>query len=89
MITDHPSHRAQQAGSLESDRIRTLDLPQDGRLLTIIKSIESAMRSGRSKNVCPACAEFLDAASTFYKVPTCGICVFAAGPWQVREVRMR
>jgi hypothetical protein len=64
IITDNPSYKAKQAGFLESDRIRTLDLPQNECLVTITKSIESAMRSGRSKDVRPACAEFLDAAST-------------------------
>jgi hypothetical protein len=31
-----------------SDRIRALDLPQNGRLLTIAKSVESAMKAGKS-----------------------------------------
>src|SRR6266853_3658429 len=85
MITDNLSHKRERPGFLESDRIRALDLPQDGRLLTITKSIESAMRSGRSEDVRPACAEFLDAASTFYKVPACGVRVLAARPLRVRE----
>jgi len=46
MITDNPSHRAERARFLESDRIRTLDLPQDGWWLTITKSIESAIKTG-------------------------------------------
>jgi hypothetical protein len=50
-----------------------LDLPQDGRLLTITKSIEAAMKSGTTADVRRACAEFLKAASEFYKVPACGI----------------
>jgi hypothetical protein len=32
MITDVLSHNREQAGFLESDRIKTLDLPQDGRV---------------------------------------------------------
>jgi len=85
MITDNPSHKAKRAGFLESDRIRTLELPHDGRVLTITKSIQSAMMAGRAKDVRPACAEFLDAASKFYEVPACGIRVLAARPLRVRE----
>ena len=85
MITDNPSHNRERAGFIESDGIKTFDLPQDERLLTITNSIESAMKSGRAKDVRPACAEFLNAASTFYKVPACGIRVLAARPLRVRE----
>jgi len=85
MITDNLSHNRERAGFIESDGIKTFDLPQDERLLTITNSIESAMKSGRAKDVRPACAEFLNAASTFYKVPACGIRVLAARPLRVRE----
>src|SRR5205807_5752729 len=83
--TDAPPRKANRAGFLESDQTRTLDLPQDGSLLTITKSIESAMRRGRSTDVRRTCAEFLDAASEFYKVPACGLRVLAARPLRVRE----
>jgi len=63
MLTDAPPRKANRAGFIESDQTRTLDLPQDGSLLTITKSIESAMRRGRSTDVRRTCAEFLDAAS--------------------------
>ncbi len=44
MLTDAPPPNANhRAGFLESDRIKTLDLPQDGRLLTTAQSVESAM----------------------------------------------
>jgi len=85
MLTDAPPRKANRAGFLESDQTRTLDLPQDGSLLTITKSIESAMRRGRSTDVRRTCAEFLDAASQFYKVPACGFRVLAARPLRVRE----
>ncbi len=85
MITDNLSHNRERAGFIESDGIKTFDLPQDERLLTITNSIESAMKSGRAKDVRPACAEFLNAASTFYKVPACAIRVLAARPLRVRE----
>ena len=73
MLTDAPPRKANRAGFLESDQTRTLDLPQDGSLLTITKSIESAMRRGRSTDVRRTCADFLKAASEFYKVVDCGI----------------
>jgi hypothetical protein len=78
VITDSPPREATRAGFLESDQIRTLDLPHDGSLLKITKSIEAAMKAERSTDVRRTCAEFLDAASGFYKVPACGIRVLAA-----------
>jgi hypothetical protein len=65
--------------------MKTLDLPQDGHLLLIAKSIESAIEAGASKDLHRACKEFLDAASHFYQVPACGIRVLAARPLRVRE----
>jgi len=85
MITDAPPRTANRAGFLESDRIKTLDLPENGQLLTISKSIESAMKSGTTVGVRSACTEFLGAASEFYRIPDCGIRVLAARPLRVRE----
>ena len=86
MITDAQPRKAnQRAGFLESERIKTLDLPQDGSLLTVTESIESAMKAGTTVDVRHACAEFLRTASEFYKVPACGIRVLAARPLRVRE----
>ena len=85
MLTDSPPRKANRAGFLESDGIRTLDLPQHGYLLTCAKSIESAMKAGTGLDVRRVCAEFLGATSHFYKVPNCGIRVLAARPLRVRE----
>ena len=85
MITDNPPQKTRQSGFLESDRSGTLDLPRDARLVTITKSIESAMSSGTIKLVRLACREFLAAVSKFYEVPTCGIRVLSARPLRVRE----
>jgi len=85
MLTDSPPRKANRAGFLESDRIRTLDLSQDGRLLAIAKSIDSAMKAGQSAGVRRACTEFLGATSHFYKVPDCGVRVLAARPLRVCE----
>jgi hypothetical protein len=85
MLTDSPPRKANPAGFLESEQIRTLDLPQDGCLLAIAKSIEVAMKSGTSPDIHCACAEFLEATSQFYRVSDCGIRVLAARPLRVRE----
>jgi len=85
MFTDAPPRNANRAGFLESDRMKSLDLPNDGRLPSISKSIESAMNAGTSGDVRRTCAEFLDVASEFYQVLDCGIRVLAARPRRVRE----
>ena len=85
MLTDASSRKANRATFLESDRIRTLDLPRDGRLPSIAKSIASAMESDTSADVRRFCAQFLSAASEFYEVPNCAIRVLAARPLRVRE----
>jgi len=51
MLTDAPPRNANRAGFLESEPIRTLDLPQDGRLLPFAKSIELAMTEGTTAAV--------------------------------------
>lgn len=85
MLTDALPRKANRSGFLESDRIRTLDLPQDGRLPAIAKSIESATKSDKSADVRRACGEFPVIASEFYEVPACGVRVLAARPLRVRE----
>src|SRR5437016_3458627 len=85
MLTEAPPRSAKRAGFLESDRINTLDLPQHGRLPSVARSIESAMKSGASADVRRACAEFLAIASEFYEVPACSVRVLAARPLRVRE----
>jgi hypothetical protein len=64
---------------------RTLDQPQDGRLLFLAKSIELAMTDGTTAVVRRACADFLSATSEFYRVQPCGIRVLASRPLRVRE----
>ena len=85
MLTDAPPRKENRVGFLESDRIRTLDLPQDGCLLTITKSIESAIKDRKSADARRVCAEFLTSTSHFYGIATCGIRVLAARPLRVRE----
>jgi hypothetical protein len=66
MLTDALPCKANRAGFLERDRITTLDLPLDGRLPSIAKSIESAMKRETSGDVRRLCSEFLSVASDFY-----------------------
>jgi hypothetical protein len=84
-LTDTPPREQDRPGFLESERITTLALPEDGCLPAIAKSIEAAMGTGKAAEVCRPCAEFLRHASRFYKVPACGIQVLAARPLRVRE----
>jgi hypothetical protein len=84
MLTDSPPRKNRQ-GFLESDRIKTLDLPPNGHLLDIVKRLESAMKSDSIRDIRSACANFLTTASDFYKVPNCGIRVLTARPLRVRE----
>jgi len=85
MLTDAPPRKANRAGFLESDRLKTLDLPQNGALMEIAQHLQSAMQAERISDVRKACAEFLAAASDFYGVANCGIRVLAARPLRVRE----
>ena len=85
MLTDALPRQRNRAGFLESDQIRTLDLPQDGCLLATAESIEQTMKATSASDVRRACAEFLETTSQFYKVPDCGVRVLAARPLRVRE----
>jgi hypothetical protein len=86
MLTEHPPrHAALLAQFLESDELCRLEVPQDDRLRAPAKSIEGALRAGKSAAVRDACAEFLRAASDFYRVPAPAVRVLAARPVRVRE----
>lgn len=86
MFTDTPPRSKDRQGFLESDRIKTLDLPQDAGLLPeIARSIEAAMQKGETRGVRVACARFLSEASRIYQVPECGVRVLAARPLKGRE----
>jgi hypothetical protein len=86
MFTDRPPESKDRVGFLESDRIKTLDLPEDARSLPeIATKIKAAMQTGKTTEVRVACAEFLSHASGFYRVPNCGVRVLAARPLRGRE----
>src|SRR5947207_3825100 len=85
MLTDAPPRKSTRSQFVESDGIKTLDLPQGHKLLMIAHSVDTAMQAGVAGDVRRACAEFLALASGFYKVPNCGSRVLAARPLRVRE----
>lgn len=85
MLTDVPPRNASRDRFLESDRIRTLHLPQDGRLRPLAHSIELAMTDGTTAAVRRACVGFLACTSDFYRVQPCGVRVLASRPLRVRE----
>lgn len=84
MFTDAPP-RKNRAEFLESDRIKTLEVPKSGKLVEIAKRLESARKTGNIREVRGACTQFLGTASDFYQVADCGIRVLAARPLRVRE----
>ena len=73
MLTDAPPRKNDRSQFSESDRIKTLELPEDRTLLTIATVIDSRMRAGVPADVRRASAEFLAVASNFYQVPNCGL----------------
>jgi hypothetical protein len=84
MMTDAPSRRA--AGQfLESDRMASLEVPEDGTLPAFAKMIEAAIKDERRGDLRIASADFLRACSEFYRVPLCGIDILAARPIRIRE----
>lgn len=85
MLTDAPPRKRNRTKFLESDRLTTLDLPQDRNLVEIAYSIELAMVDGTTALVRERCNELLAELSEFYRVPDCGIRVLAARPLRVRE----
>jgi hypothetical protein len=85
MFTDAPPRRKNLQSFLDSDRLKGVPLPSDGRLPVIAASMESAMAVGSATGVRHACEQFLDAASDFYGVPRCTVRVLAARPLRVRE----
>ncbi len=85
MLTDTLPRDGILAQFVESDRLTALNVPTDGGLPLIARSIETAMQTGKSAAVRLPCGEFLTETSRFYGVPPCGIRVLAARPLRVRE----
>jgi hypothetical protein len=66
MLADAPPRKTNHSGFLESDRLRTLELPPDGGLTGIARSLESAMKNGTTADVRRACGTLLAELSEFY-----------------------
>jgi len=60
-------------------------VPVDDRLSVLAQNIDSVMRAGTRAVVHQACAEFLSAASDFYRVSRPEVRTLAARPLRVRE----
>jgi hypothetical protein len=86
MFTDAPP-RKYRSSFLESDRIKTLDLPSNTDLQEVARRLESAMKSDNIRDVRSASVDFLATDSRFYEVPTCGVRVLAARPLRTPRAR--
>jgi hypothetical protein len=85
VLTDPPPRRKNRATFVNSDRMKALDLPPDGRLSRTAAAIEAAMKERAAADVGRACTDFLAAAADFYRVPVCPVRVLAARPLRVRD----
>jgi len=86
MVTDLPPRRQELLTEfLSSDQHIILRVPEDERLVTRARAIESAMQTAKPAAIAYACGDFLDVAADFYKVQRPEICVLAARPLRVRE----
>src|SRR5215469_2923144 len=85
MLTDAPPRKPNLRFFADSDRLKTIPLPVDGRLVKTAGAIEAAMKTEHINDVRQVCDDFLGTASDFYQVPRCNIRVLAARPLRVRE----
>ena len=85
MLTDAPPRNRSRSAFLESDRLNALDLPESGVLSAFGRTINCAMRTGKTADVRQACTDFLATISECYEVPDCGIRILSARPLRVRE----
>jgi hypothetical protein len=85
MLTDAPPRKKNRQFFLASDRLKSIDLPADGRLLGISQAIESAMESGSMGDVRRHSAEFVATVSDFYRVPKSDVQILAARPLRTRR----
>lgn len=85
MLTEAPARKRNRELFFDSDRIKTLELPQDARLPAIATALQAAMEAEATAEIRRACTEFLAVACAFYRVPPCQVRVLAARPLRVRE----
>ena len=81
MITDRlPRSQALADAFRKSDRMTSIALPEDDRLIALAKDIEQAMLSEQRAVVSRACHEFLATAAEFYGVPKPAVRGLASQP---------
>ena len=86
MLTDRPPRNAALLRKfLESEQLGGLDLPRDDRLRIPAGLIDAALAACKATALRDACANFLGAASDFYKVSRPQVRVLNARPVRVRE----
>jgi hypothetical protein len=85
MLTDPPPRQRDRGKFAESDRIRTMALPPDGRLFKVSDSLAAVMKTGVMADIGNVCEQFLAEVAKFYQVPICGVRVLAARPLRIRE----
>lgn len=85
MLTDAPPRKPNRNFFTESDRLKTIPLPEDGRFVKIAGAIEVAMKAEDMKDVRQVCDDFLGTALDFYQVSRCSIRVLASRPLRIRE----
>ena len=86
MLTERaPRRKALRAEFLKSDRLTTLPLPADDRLVKPAQSMALALGEEDLSSLQAACTDFLSVAADFFGVETPGIRVLAARPLRVRE----
>ena len=86
MVTDRvPRNKGLLVEFKESDRLVSLDLPEDARLSALAKEIEAAIALEKRAMVSRVCAAFLGEASEFYDVLAPSVRVLASRPVRVNE----
>lgn len=59
MLTDAPPRKPNLRFFVDSDRLKTISLPDDGRLVKIADAIEASMKTEDVKDVRQVCDDFL------------------------------
>jgi hypothetical protein len=86
MVTDRPpANRKSLDQFRQSDELTRMELPPNGTFWELAGVIGSVMKEGTRDQVRRACADFLNAAASFYRVPAPEIRALAARPLRVRE----
>lgn len=86
VLTDRPPRKSSALRQFqESDHLKVLELPEDGRLRGLAQRLELAMSLGSQIGIRSASADFLLSVADFYKVRTPTVRALAARPLRIRE----